>query len=208
MARPTCSPPLPGGHVLLSQCTVTHSCASPHPWQYFEEDGTWITAWIPLQQSAPCLLFNVPWSERGATHTPAPAGMLCTAVWSDSHTSLPLHKVVSVAMYDSPPLPFMCIQYMCSKQQFSDVSSASDALAYCFQGSSCWLCPLWLHDEAIHQRWARNWIHVNCDVWWHGAKCISLSFFLLFKLASTCKTAASCLAEGIGGAVHVEGDAW
>jgi len=129
-------------------------------------------------------------------------------MWSDSHTSLPLHKVVSVAMYDSPPLPFMCIQYMCSKQQFSDVSSASDALAYCFQGSSCWLCPLWLHDEAIHQRWARNWIHVNCDVWWHGAKCISLSFFLLFKLASTCKTAASCLAEGIGGAVHVEGDAW
>ena len=48
----------------------------------------------------------MPWSERGATHTPPPAGMLGT-VWSDSHNSLPLHKVVSVATYDSPPLPYM-----------------------------------------------------------------------------------------------------
>ena len=58
------------------------------------------------QQSAPCLQFNMPRSERGSTHTPPPAGMLCT-VWSDSHNSLPLHKVVSVATYDSPPLPYM-----------------------------------------------------------------------------------------------------
>ena len=58
------------------------------------------------QQSAPGLQFNMPRSERCGTHTPPPAGMLCT-VWSDSHNSLPLHKVVCVATYDSPPLPYM-----------------------------------------------------------------------------------------------------